>query len=118
MSMRESLTISLIMTYAFAVCAAAWTARFDLRTSNTRGVVFAILLSTFACSALHPRYATLWALLLGLAVPIAETYTAAAGVPRPGLGEAVSLAMLALITIAIGFTGAAIGVLFRKVVRG
>ncbi|MCU1273209.1 MAG: hypothetical protein JWO48_640 [Bryobacterales bacterium] len=117
MAMRESLTISLIITYAFAVSAAAWIARFDLRTNNTRGVVFAILMSTFACSALHARYATLWALLLGLAVPIAETYSAAAGAPRPGLGIAVSLAILALITLTIGFTGAAIGVLFRKVIR-
>lgn len=117
--MRSSLRISLIIiTYVLAVYAAAWIARFDLRTNNTRGVVFAMLLSTFACSALQARYAVLWALLLGFAVPIAETYGAAAGTPRPGLGSAVSLSTLALITLAIGFTGAAIGVLFRKMIRG
>jgi hypothetical protein len=106
------------MTYALAVSAAAWIARFDLRTNNTPGVVFATLLSAFACSALQARYATLWALLLGFAVPIAETYSAAVGAARPGLGVGVSLATLALITLAIGFTGAALGVIFGRMIRG
>src|SRR5207237_3745630 len=116
--MRNSVRISLIIPYVLAVCAAAWIARFDLRTNNTCGVVFAMLLSAFACSALQARYAILWALLLGFAVPIAETYNAAAGAPRPGLGTAVSLVTLALITLAIGFTGTAFGVLFHKMIRG
>jgi len=115
---RESVRIPLIVTYLAAVCAAAWIARFDLRTNNTRGVVFAVVLAAFACSAVQVRYATLWALLVGFAVPIAEVYSAAAGAPRPGLGVATAWATLALITLAIGFTGAAIGVLFHKIIRG
>ena len=114
---RDSVRISLIVTYVVAVCAAAWIARFDLRTNNTRAVVFAVLLTAFACSALEVRYATLWALLVGFAVPIAETYSAAAGAPRPGLGVPTAWATLAFITLAIGFTGSAIGVLFHKMIR-
>jgi hypothetical protein len=116
--MRDSHRISLTITYVVAVCAAAWIARFDLRTENTSGVVFAMLGSTCACSAVQDRYATLWALMLGFAVPIAETYSAAAGAPRPGLGVTTSLATLTLITLAIGFTGSAIGVLLCKMIRG
>jgi hypothetical protein len=114
---RYSVRTSLIVTYVFAVCAAAWIARFDLRTNNTRVVVFAMLLSAFLCSAVQAQYATLWALLVGFAVPIAEIYSAAAGAPRPGLGAAISLVTLALITLAIGFTGAAIALLFHKIIR-
>lgn len=114
---RDSITISLMVTYVAAVCAAAWIARFDLRTNNTRAVVFAVLLVAFACSAVQAQYATLWALLVGFAVPIAETYSAAAGAPRPGLGVPTAWATLAFITLAIGFTGSAIGVLFHKMIR-
>lgn len=115
---RDSVRASLIGAYVIAVWMAAWIARFDLRANNTRGVVFAILLSTFACSVIEPRYAALWALLVGFAVPIAEVYSAAGGAPRPGLGAPIPLVILALITLAIAFTGAAIGLLFHKLIRG
>ena len=115
---RYSVRILPIVTYVAAVCASGWIARFDLRTNNTRGVVFAVLLTAFACSALEARYATLWALLAGFAVPIAETYSAAVGAPRPGLGVPTAWATLTFITLAIGFTGSAIGVLFHKMSRG
>ena len=114
---RHSISLPLILTYLFAVCAASSIARFDLRMSNTRALVFCILLSTFALASLQPRFALLWALLVGFAVPIAEAYSAFYGAARPGVGTPGSLGILALITLAIGLTGAYIGVFFRKMLR-
>ena len=105
--------LAVAATYLFALAAAIFLGRFELRTDDAGVVAFFILVIAFLLGCLHPRHAWQWALLVGPAVPLAHVFFPSRSHAMTGAGD---LALLMVFVLALGFIGSYSGVLARKII--
>jgi len=99
--------------YLFALAAAIFLGRFELRTDDAGVVAFFILVITFLLGCLHPRHAWQWALIIGPAVPLAHVFFRSRSHAMSAGGD---LALLMVFVLALGVVGSYSGVLARKII--
>jgi hypothetical protein len=103
--------LAVAATYLFALAAAIFLGRFELRSDDAGVVAFFILVFTFFLGCLHPRHAWQWALLIGPAVPLVHVFFPSTSHAMTGAGDLALLMVLVL-----GFAGSYSGVLARKII--
>ncbi len=103
---RDALLVALALL--FGACA-GWT---DVHTDDTQFVVLSVLLFSFVLGLIRPRLAWLWALLVGLGVPLAEDYALLTNMrtPWPQSGNVLG----SLVAVVFAFAGAYAAVLMRR----
>ena len=105
--------LAVAATYLFALAAAIFLGRFELRTDDAGVVAFFILAITFLLGRLHPRHAWQWALLVAPAVPLAHVFFPSRSHAMTGAGD---LSLLMVFASALGFTGSYSGVFVRRII--
>jgi hypothetical protein len=97
---------------ALALLFGAFAGWADVHTDDTQFVVFFVLLFSFVLGVARPRLAWLWALIVGLGVPLAEEYAILTNMhtPWPQSGNLAG----SLVAVVIAFAGAYAGFLLRR----